>query len=227
MRPATSHKPWTAGVPLRLFLIDNYDSFTYNLFQYLAELGAEVTVERNDRFSLDELEDRGPDAIVISPGPGLPSAAGLTPRVVERFAGRVPILGVCLGHQAIGEVFGAHIVRAPSLFHGKVSEIHHNGRTLFRGLPNPLVATRYHSLVIDPFTVPSCLEVTAHTADGVIMGVRHREFAVEGVQFHPESALTPQGKDVLANFLAQVADPDPGGQRAAAGPQSIQSRQEV
>jgi anthranilate synthase/aminodeoxychorismate synthase-like glutamine amidotransferase len=194
---------------VRVFLVDNYDSFTYNLYQYLSELGAAVTVRRNDRFSLDELDEQRPDAIVISPGPGQPRDAGLTPRVVERFAGRYPILGVCLGHQAIGEVFGGRIVRAPALFHGKVSSITHDGRTLYRGLPSPFVATRYHSLVIDPDSVPSCLEVTARTADDVIMGVRHRELAVEGVQFHPESALTPEGKQLLGNFLAMVADPDP------------------
>jgi anthranilate synthase/aminodeoxychorismate synthase-like glutamine amidotransferase len=193
----------------RLFLIDNYDSFTYNLFQFLSELGASVTVRRNDRFSLDELEDHRPDGIVISPGPGRPADAGLTPRVVDRFAAHVPILGVCLGHQVIGEVFGATITRAPILFHGKVSEIQHDGRTIFQRLPSPLTATRYHSLVVDPGSVPPCLEVTATTADGVIMGIRHREYFVEGIQFHPESALTPQGKPLLANFLALAADPEP------------------
>ena len=193
----------------RLFLIDNYDSFTYNLFQFLSELGASVTVQRNDRFSLDEIEDQQPDGIVISPGPGRPADAGLTPRVVERFAPHVPILGVCLGHQVIGDVFGATITRAPTLFHGKVSEIQHDGRTIFQRLPSPLTATRYHSLVVDPGSVPPCLEVTATTADGVIMGIRHREYFVEGVQFHPESALTPQGKPLLANFLALAADPAP------------------
>jgi len=189
----------------RVFLVDNYDSFTYNLFQYLSELGAEVTVARNDRFSLDEVDELAPMAIVISPGPGRPSDAGLTPRVVERFAGRYPILGVCLGHQAIGEVFGGRIVRAPALFHGKVSEIRHDGQAIYRDLPNPFVATRYHSLVIDPASVPASLEVTARTADGVIMGVRHRELPVEGVQFHPESALTYEGKQLLGNFLAIAA----------------------
>jgi anthranilate synthase/aminodeoxychorismate synthase-like glutamine amidotransferase len=191
---------------LRLFLIDNYDSFTYNLFQYLSELGAEVLVRRSDQFSLDELEVLQPDGIVISPGPGRPSDAGLTPRVIERFAGWRPILGVCLGHQAIGEVYGGRVVRAPSLFHGKVSQIHHDGRTVYQGLPNPFVATRYHSLVIEPSSVPAVLEVTAWTADGVVMGVRHRHAPVEGVQFHPESALTPDGKHLLANFLEGVRD---------------------
>jgi anthranilate synthase/aminodeoxychorismate synthase-like glutamine amidotransferase len=195
----------------RLFLIDNYDSFTYNLFQFLSELGARVTVKRNDRFSLDEIEAQPPDGIVISPGPGRPADAGLAPRVVERFAPHVPILGVCLGHQVIGEVFGATITRAPTLFHGKVSEIQHDGRTIFRKLPTPFTATRYHSLVVEPGSVPPCLEVTATTADGVIMGIRHRDYFVEGVQFHPESALTPQGKPLLANFLALTADPEPRG----------------
>ena len=190
--------------PLRLFLIDNYDSFTYNLFQYLSELGAEVVVRRNDQFSLDELEEIAPDGIVISPGPGRPSDSGLSPQVIAQFGDRVPVLGVCLGHQAIGEVFGGHVIRAPSLFHGKVSEILHDGHSLYRGLPNPFVATRYHSLVIDPTSVPECLEVTARTNDGVIMGVRHRELPIEGVQFHPESALTPEGKHLLGNFLDNV-----------------------
>jgi anthranilate synthase/aminodeoxychorismate synthase-like glutamine amidotransferase len=188
-----------------IFLIDNYDSFTFNLFQHLSELGAQVLVRRNDRFTLEEIEDLDPAAIVISPGPGRPSEAGLTPEVIERFAGRYPILGVCLGHQAIGEGFGGRIVRAPSLFHGKVSEIHHDGKGIFAGLPNPFPATRYHSLVVDPESVPRSLEVTARTADGVIMGLRHRDLPVEGVQFHPESALTPDGKSLLKNFLVAIA----------------------
>jgi anthranilate synthase/aminodeoxychorismate synthase-like glutamine amidotransferase len=190
----------------RLLLVDNYDSFTYNLFQFLSELGAEVDVRRNDRFTLDEVDELRPDGIVISPGPGRPSDAGLTPKVIERFADRCPVLGVCLGHQAIGEVFGGTIVRAPVLFHGKVSPIEHDGRSIYRGLPNPFIATRYHSLVIDPASVPACLEVTARTSDGVIMGVRHRELPVEGVQFHPESALTDSGKQLLANFLLGIRD---------------------
>ncbi len=190
----------------RLFLIDNYDSFTYNLYQLLCELGADVTVCRNDQFALDELAALAPDAIVISPGPGRPEESGLTCATIERFAGVHPILGVCLGHQAIGQVFGSSVVRAPRLFHGKVSEIHHDGRGIFHGLPNPFVATRYHSLVIEPSSLPSCLEITAWTADRTIMGVRHRELAIEGVQFHPESALTPDGKTLLANFLTMVRD---------------------
>lgn len=187
-----------------IFLVDNYDSFTYNLFQYLSELGASVQVRRNDRFTLDELEQINPEAVVISPGPGRPADAGLTPKLIQRFAGRWPILGVCLGHQAIGEAFGGRIVRAPSLFHGKVSAIDHDGKTVFAGLPRPFTATRYHSLVIEPSSVPACLEVSAWTSDGVIMGVRHRDLPVEGVQFHPESALTPEGKQLLGNFLSLV-----------------------
>jgi len=187
-----------------IFLIDNYDSFTFNLFQHLSELGAEVLVRRNDRFSLEEVEALDPEAIVISPGPRRPAEAGLTPEVIERFAGRFPLLGVCLGHQAIGEGFGGRIVRAPSLFHGKVSEVHHDGRGVFAGLPNPFTATRYHSLVVDPDSVPGSLEVTARTSDGIIMGLRHRELPIEGVQFHPESALTPDGKALLSNFLQGV-----------------------
>jgi len=187
-----------------ILLVDNYDSFTFNLYQHLSELGADVVVRRNDRFTLDEVEEMDPEAIVISPGPGRPSEAGLTPEIIRRFAGRFPILGVCLGHQAIGEVFGGRIVRAPSLFHGKVSEILHDGQGIFDELPNPFTATRYHSLVVEPASVPPSLEVTARTRDGVIMGLRHRELAVEGVQFHPESALTPEGKSLLRNFLLAV-----------------------
>ena len=190
----------------KLFLIDNYDSFTYNLFQYLSELGAKVTVRRNDRFTLAELEASEPDAIVVSPGPGTPDDSGLTCEVIERYAGRYPILGVCLGHQAIGQVFGGKVVRAPSIFHGKVSEIQHDGKSLFQDLPNPFVATRYHSLVVAPESVPDCLEVSARTADGVIMGLRHRDLPVEGVQFHPESALTTEGKHLLKNFIDSVAE---------------------
>ena len=193
----------------RLFLIDNYDSFTYNLFQYLSELGAEVIVRRNDKFTFDELEAEHPDGIVISPGPGRPEDSGLSCEVISHYAGRYPILGVCLGHQAIGQVFGGEVVRAPSIFHGKVSEIHHDGRTIFAGLPNPFVATRYHSLVIDPSSVPDCLEVSARTADGVIMGVRHRELPIEGVKFHPESALTGEGKHLLKNFIDAVIEHSP------------------
>jgi anthranilate synthase/aminodeoxychorismate synthase-like glutamine amidotransferase len=203
-----------------IFLVDNYDSFTFNLFQHLSELGAQVTVCRNDRFTLNEVEELNPEAIVISPGPGRPSEAGLTPQLIERFAGRFPILGVCLGHQAIGEVFGGRVVRAPSIFHGKVSEIRHDGRTIFSDISNPFTATRYHSLVVAPDSVPACLEVSATTADGVIMGLRHRELPIEGVQFHPESALTPDGKHLLANFLATVPE-QPSRVGASSGPRPV------
>jgi anthranilate synthase component II len=192
----------------RVFIVDNYDSFTYNLAQELGELGAEVTVERHDAFSLTELTHLGPDGIVISPGPGTPADAGLSNDVIRAFAGEVPILGVCLGHQCIAEVYGGTIVRAPELVHGKTSLMHHDGEGVFAGLPNPFDATRYHSLVLDPGTVPDVLEVTARTraASGVelIMGLRHRSLAVEGVQFHPESILTGAGMDLLANFLRSL-----------------------
>ena len=186
-------------------VIDNYDSFTYNLVQYLGELGAQVEVFRNDAISVEQALAGRYGRIVISPGPGVPSRAGITVPLVQAAAaaGRVPLLGVCLGHQAIGEAFGGSIIRAGAIFHGKTSEIHHDGRTLFCNLPNPFTATRYHSLVIDPSRVPECLEVSARTADGVIMGVRHRELPLEGVQFHPESILTREGMQLLANFLGR------------------------
>jgi anthranilate synthase component II len=186
-----------------ILLIDNYDSFVYNLVQELGELGAEPEVRRNDAVGLEEIAAMGPDAIVISPGPGRPGSAGVSMAVIERFAGEIPILGVCLGHQCIGEVFGGEIVAAPTLMHGKTSNVAHDGRGLFAGLPNPFVATRYHSLVVDPGSVPDTLEVSA-TADGVVMGLRHRTLAVEGVQFHPESVLTASGPKLLENFLAQL-----------------------
>lgn len=185
-------------------VIDNYDSFTYNLVQYLGELGAELKVLRNDQFSLEELEQLSPEGIVISPGPGNPDDAGLSLAVIERFAGRVPILGVCLGHQCIGQVFGGKIVRAPQPLHGKVSSINHDELGLYQDVPNPFTATRYHSLTIDPESVPEVLEVTSRSDDGVIMGVRHRLLAVEGVQFHPESILTSAGLTLLGNFLKQT-----------------------
>ena len=184
-----------------IVVIDNYDSFTYNLVQYLQELGAEVEVYRNDRITLDGVAARGPQAIVISPGPKTPDAAGITLDVVRAFSGRVPILGVCLGHQAIGQAFGGRVVRAPSLMHGKTSLIHHDGKTLFAGLPDPFEATRYHSLVVDPDSVPEVLEISARTEEGVVMGLRHRRHPTEGVQFHPESVLTLHGKALLKNFL--------------------------
>jgi anthranilate synthase/aminodeoxychorismate synthase-like glutamine amidotransferase len=187
-----------------ILMIDNYDSFTYNLVQYLGELGADVRVYRNDQITVAEIQQLAPTKIVISPGPCTPTEAGISCDVIREFAGRVPLLGVCLGHQCIGEVFGGEIVRAPALFHGKTSMIYHDGKTIFRGLPRPFEATRYHSLVIRRETLPDCLELSAETDDGVIMGVRHRELLVEGVQFHPESILTREGKQLLANFLSQA-----------------------
>jgi anthranilate synthase/aminodeoxychorismate synthase-like glutamine amidotransferase len=188
-----------------IVLIDNYDSFTYNLYQFLGELGAEVKVIRNDAITVEELEALKPTAIVISPGPGNPDDAGVSLDVIQAFEGKIPVLGVCLGHQCIGQAHGASIVSAPEIRHGKTSEIYHTGKGVFVGMPNPFTATRYHSLVVDAATCPSDLEVTAWTADGVIMGIRHRSLQIEGVQFHPESMLTRGGKTLLANFLAQAA----------------------
>ena len=185
----------------RVLMIDNYDSFTYNLVQYLAELGAEVTVWRNDQFTLDDVAGLGPELIVISPGPGRPESAGLSMPLVERFAGDYPILGVCLGHQAIAQVFGGGIVRAGRIMHGKTSEIRHDGRGVFRGLSNPMTATRYHSLLLARESVPPRIEVCAETDEGEIMGLRVRDKAVAGVQFHPESILSPEGKALLQNAL--------------------------
>jgi anthranilate synthase/aminodeoxychorismate synthase-like glutamine amidotransferase len=188
-----------------LLMIDNYDSFTYNLVQYLGELGADVRVARNDAVTLDEIEDLAPERIVISPGPCTPSEAGISVSLIQRFAGKVPILGVCLGHQAIGQAFGGRVVRAAKVMHGKLSEIRHDGKGVFAGVPTPFHATRYHSLAIERTHVPESLEVTATTDDGEIMGVRHRQHAVEGVQFHPEAILTEHGKRMLANFLEAPA----------------------
>jgi len=185
-----------------LLLIDNYDSFTYNLYQYLCELGTEVRVVRNDKTTTPEIEAMAPKRIVISPGPCTPKEAGISVEVVRRFAGRVPILGVCLGHQCIGEAFGAVVAGAGEIKHGKMSTIHHDGKGVLRGLPNPFDAIRYHSLAVQEKGLPDCLEVSASSESGVIMGVRHREHLVEGVQFHPESVMTVVGKDVLRNFLA-------------------------
>jgi anthranilate synthase/aminodeoxychorismate synthase-like glutamine amidotransferase len=185
-------------------MVDNYDSFTYNLVQYLCELGATVEVHRNDAITLDEIASRRPAGIVISPGPCTPREAGISVPVIERFAARIPVLGVCLGHQSIGAALGGRIVRAKRIMHGKTSLIHHDGSGVFRGLENPFAATRYHSLVIDPATVPEVLEVTAWTDDREIMGVRHRTWPLEGVQFHPESILTIEGKKLLKNFLERV-----------------------
>jgi anthranilate synthase/aminodeoxychorismate synthase-like glutamine amidotransferase len=184
-----------------ILLVDNYDSFTYNLYQYLGELEADVRVARNDALGVDDALALDPRAIVISPGPGTPDQAGISLELIRGAAGRVPLLGVCLGHQALGQAFGGKVVRAPKLMHGKTSEIHHDGRTVFAGLPATFTATRYHSLVVARETVPACLEVSAWTADGIVMGLRHREHKLEGVQFHPESILTGAGKDLLRNFL--------------------------
>ncbi len=188
-----------------ILVVDNYDSFTYNLVQYLGEMGQDLRVYRNDKITLDEVEAMGPDRIVISPGPGRPNQAGISVEVVRRFAGRTPILGVCLGHQAVGQAFGAEIVRAKRLMHGKTSMIEHDGEGVFRGLANPFEATRYHSLVIRRETIPDCLRITAQTDGREIMGVRHREYPVEGVQFHPESILTTEGKKLLRNFVGDLA----------------------
>ena len=193
-----------------ILVIDNYDSFTYNLVQYLGELmansveplGAKIEVRRNDEITVEEIARLKPERILISPGPGTPSAAGISEEVIRHFTGKLPILGVCLGHQAIGEVFGGKVVRAGRIMHGKTSEIHHDNQGVFKGLPNPFTATRYHSLLVEKKSLPSALEISAWTKEGEIMGLRHKEFKVEGVQFHPESILTSSGKQLLANFLA-------------------------
>jgi anthranilate synthase/aminodeoxychorismate synthase-like glutamine amidotransferase len=184
-----------------ILVIDNYDSFTYNLVQYLGELGEEILVRRNDQIELAEVESLRPSRVVISPGPGTPGDAGISLQLIRHFAGRIPILGVCLGHQAIGEAFGGRVVRAKKVMHGKASAITHDGKSIFAGLDNSFKAGRYHSLIVQRETLPDCLEVSAETSDGVIMGLRHREHRVEGVQFHPESILTPLGKRMLKNFL--------------------------
>ena len=184
-----------------ILVIDNYDSFTYNLVQYLGELGEMVEVRRNDQITLDQMATLAPDRILISPGPCTPNEAGVSVPLIQRFAGQIPIFGVCLGHQSIGQAFGGDVVRNYRIMHGKTSLIHHEGKGVFRDLPQPFEATRYHSLVIQRDTLPACLEITAETAEGEIMGVRHREYNIEGVQFHPESALTQSGKALLKNFL--------------------------
>jgi anthranilate synthase/aminodeoxychorismate synthase-like glutamine amidotransferase len=197
-------------VATRVLVIDNYDSFVYNLVQYLGELGAEPLVHRNDEITLDEVRALAPDAVLISPGPGNPEHAGdvgVSGAVIRELGATTPVLGVCLGHQLIGHLFGGDIVRAPEIMHGKTSLIRHDGTGVFAGLPDPLEATRYHSLVVEPLTLPDCFEVTARTDDGTIMGLRHRELPIEGVQFHPESILTVGGHDLLRNFLAAAGAP--------------------
>jgi anthranilate synthase component II len=185
-----------------ILLLDNYDSFTYNLAQYLGELGCQVEVHRNDRISVEQIAQRKPERIVISPGPCTPQEAGICVELVQRLAGKIPILGVCLGHQAIGAAFGGKIIRAPKLFHGKTSQIRHDGSGVFRGLPNPFTATRYHSLIVERKSLPAELQVTAETDDDIIMGMQHRHYPLMGVQFHPESVLTESGKQLLKNFLS-------------------------
>jgi len=184
-----------------LLMIDNYDSFTYNLVQYLGELGEDIRVFRNDRITVPEIDELKPEKIVISPGPCTPKEAGISVNVIKHFSGKVPILGVCLGHQSVGAAYGAEIVNAPRLMHGKTSSISHDGKTIFQGLPSPFEATRYHSLIIKPDTLPDCFEITAWTDRDEIMGIRHKDYLLEGVQFHPESILTVIGKDLLKNFL--------------------------
>jgi len=193
-----------AAVATKVLVIDNYDSFVYNLVQYLGELGAEPLVRRHDALTLDQVEALNIDAVLISPGPGRPEDAGISTSVIQWAAGRVPLLGVCLGHQAIGAAWGGQVVRAPEIMHGKTSFIEHQEKGVFAGLPSPLEATRYHSLIVDRDTLPDELEITATSSDGLIMGLRHKEHAIEGVQFHPESILTESGHQLLANFLAQV-----------------------
>ena len=192
-----------------VFVLDNYDSFTYNLVQYIGELGAKVEVRRNDQITVEEVEALRPERILVSPGPCTPSDAGISVALIRHFAGKVPVLGVCLGHQALGEAFGGKIVRAQNLMHGKTSRVQHDGKTVFRGLTSPMTATRYHSLIVSEDNLPAELEVSAHTleSDGtrVIMGLRHRKFPLEGVQFHPESVLTDQGKQLVENFLSMPA----------------------
>jgi len=205
-RPATTGLTvLSSPMPARVLVVDNYDSFVYNLVQYLGELGALPVVHRHDELDLDQIVDLDPDAVLVSPGPGRPEDAGLSNDVIRHFAGRRPVLGVCLGHQCIGQVFGGEVVRADRVMHGKTSLVHHTGVGVFAGLPSPFEATRYHSLVVARDSVPPELEITAETEDGTVMGLRHREHAVEGVQFHPESILTGHGHDLLRNFLAAAA----------------------
>jgi anthranilate synthase/aminodeoxychorismate synthase-like glutamine amidotransferase len=207
-----------------LLMIDNYDSFTYNLVQYLGELGAELTVYRNDAITVDEIERLAPVGIVVSPGPGTPTEAGVSMSAIRQCAERIPILGVCLGHQAIGEVFGGVVERAPVPVHGKTALIHHDGRGVFAGLPSPFEATRYHSLVVRRAGLPACLEISAESEDGLIMGLRHHTLPVEGVQFHPESILTASGKALLGNFLGRLGATAPGADGVGAAQPARESR---
>jgi len=188
-----------------ILVIDNYDSFTYNLVQYLGELGQDIAVKRNDEIDLDGVAALAPDHILISPGPCTPNEAGISLALIDRFKGEIPIFGVCLGHQSIGQAFGGDVVKAENLMHGKTSEIHHDGRTVFEGIPSPFTATRYHSLIVKRETLPDCLEISAETASGEIMGLRHKEYPIEGVQFHPESIITQNGLTLLRNFLGMRA----------------------
>ncbi|OPH51215.1 anthranilate/aminodeoxychorismate synthase component II [Paenibacillus ferrarius] len=188
-----------------ILVIDNYDSFTYNLVQYLGEIGEEVIVRRNDEIDLAGVEALAPDHILISPGPCTPNEAGISLSLIDHFKGKIPIFGVCLGHQSIGQAFGGDVIRAERLMHGKTSEIFHDGKTLFEGLPSPFIATRYHSLIVKAETLPDCFEVSAHTAEGEIMALRHKEYPIEGVQFHPESIITQHGHQILRNFLRRTA----------------------
>ncbi|MFO7568815.1 MAG: aminodeoxychorismate/anthranilate synthase component II [Smithellaceae bacterium] len=188
-----------------ILMIDNYDSFTFNIVQYLGQMGADVQVYRNDKITLSEIEKLRPQAVILSPGPCTPKEAGITVDVVREFHKTLPIFGICLGHQSIGYAFGGDVVRAERIMHGKVSPVHHDGKTIFAGLPDPFTAGRYHSLVVKPETLPDCLEISAQTAEGEIMGLRHKEYPVEGIQFHPESVLTPQGKRIIRNFLKRTS----------------------
>jgi len=188
-----------------ILMIDNYDSFTYNLVQYVGELGEELQVHRNDKITLEEIERLAPDYLMISPGPCTPNEAGISMDAIRHFAEKIPIMGVCLGHQSIGQVFGGKVIRAERLMHGKTSEVLHDGKTIFQGIPSPFTAARYHSLIVEEASIPSVLEVTARTAEGEIMAVRHREYPIEGVQFHPESIITQHGKQLLKNFLTTYA----------------------
>jgi anthranilate synthase/aminodeoxychorismate synthase-like glutamine amidotransferase len=191
-------------VPTKVLVVDNYDSFTYNLVQYVLGIGAETSVYLNDRITVEQIAELAPNGLLLSPGPGTPDDAGVTLSVIREFAGKIPIFGVCLGHQSIGQSFGGNIIRAPRLMHGKTSMVEHDGKGVFKGMPNPFEATRYHSLVIEESSMPECLEISARTTDGEIMAVRHRSLPVEGVQFHPESFLTEQGMRIIANWIASL-----------------------